>query len=342
MTSQDVTQRTPSQALVATIRSPDFQSQVALALPEGMPPARFVRIAATALLENPDIAEAQPPTILSALLKAAGDGLLPDGREAALSVYNDNKRGGKVAVYMPMVGGFRKIAAEHGWSLEAHAFYTGDEFDFALGDRPFVQHRPAAVDRGDLAGAYAVGRNLSTGVALVNVLLAPEVEKIRRKARRKEIWADWPEMMYAKTAARRLFKSLPLGDRDRVRRVLDADELEPGQAAALVYGSTPQGTTAALTAGDPYADSGAASKPAPQVPQPEAPAPFHRRRAGGARAPADDRRRGRCARRRGQSGGHEDRVRRRGRARRGVHPLRRQDARRGRRPRARILGMARV
>jgi penicillin V acylase-like amidase (Ntn superfamily) len=54
-----VAKRTPSQELVGRIRSEDFKNQVALALPAGVSPDRFVRATVTALMQNPDIVKAE-------------------------------------------------------------------------------------------------------------------------------------------------------------------------------------------------------------------------------------------------------------------------------------------
>jgi hypothetical protein len=42
--------------------------------------------------------------------------------------------------------------------------------------------------------------------------------------------------MAEKTVARRLFAKLPLGDRERARRVLEASALDPAESTALLYG----------------------------------------------------------------------------------------------------------
>lgn len=111
MTEELAVVETPAQSLVKRVAGDAFRKQVSLALPGDVTSDRFVRVAVTALLANPDIAQCEPDSIFSSLIKCAQDGLLPDGREAALAPFNDKKTGTKKATYMPMVGGFRKIAA---------------------------------------------------------------------------------------------------------------------------------------------------------------------------------------------------------------------------------------
>ena len=58
------------------------------ALPAHVPPERFRRIAETAILNNPDVLHANRRSLMSAVIKAAQDGLPPDGqRQAALVVF---------------------------------------------------------------------------------------------------------------------------------------------------------------------------------------------------------------------------------------------------------------
>jgi phage RecT family recombinase len=234
--STDLATRNPSQDLVAQVRSEAFQQQVALALPDGMKPSRFVRVMATAVLENPELAtKAEIQSVFQAGLRAAADGLLPDGREAAFVLF------GNRCTYMPMVGGLRKIAADFGWSIRSQVVYAGDEFDYSLGMEPRIDHRPArfGTDRGDPVGAYAVGKH-KDGRLEIEVLTIEDVEKVRAVSRssNRGPWVDWWDRMAEKSAARRLFAKLPLGERDRARiaSVLEADELAPGEAKALLYG----------------------------------------------------------------------------------------------------------
>src|SRR4051812_38118254 len=57
-------------------------------LPKGMPTERFVRTILTAVQINPDLMVADRKSLILACMKAAQDGLMPDGREGALVVYN--------------------------------------------------------------------------------------------------------------------------------------------------------------------------------------------------------------------------------------------------------------
>lgn len=224
-----------SRALIADVRAPAFESQVSLALPENVTPRRFVRATITALMANPELALSDHASVLNALMRSAQDGLMPDGHEAALVLYK-----GK-ASYLPMIGGLRKIAAEHGWSIETRVVYANDRFEHEEGLEPRLEHVPARGDRGDKVAVYAVGRHRD-GRRQFEVMYAPEVAKVRKSSRAADRgpWVDWPERMWEKSAGRALFKRLALDPSDvRVRRVIAVDELEPGDAVRKLYGDVP-------------------------------------------------------------------------------------------------------
>src|SRR3954463_648057 len=128
-------ERTPAEMLVAQVRGETFKQEVALALPPDVAPERFIRATVTALLDNPDLAtKAEQSTVFQALLKSAQDGLLPDSREAAIVIFK-----GK-AQYLPMIGGLRKIAAEHGWAISSAVVYEHDEYDHVLAPEAQINH----------------------------------------------------------------------------------------------------------------------------------------------------------------------------------------------------------
>lgn len=198
---------------------------------------RIQRAALTALQTNPELLSGQvtQTSVYTALLRCAQDGLLPDGREASFV------RRGKEIVYQPMVGGFRKRAAEQGFSLTAQVVYAGDEFDYTLGLSPTLIHKPPKLDieRGDPIGAYAIAHHPDHG-SFLEVMSRGEIEQVRKASAMgnatKGPWAEWWGEMARKTVARRLFKQLPLGAGESTRRaeaMLEADEIAFGPFADL-------------------------------------------------------------------------------------------------------------
>jgi phage RecT family recombinase len=276
MTSQELEQRTPAQVLVAGVRSDTFKQQIGMALPPTVTPERFVRVAVTAIQQNADLAEADHDSIIRSLIRCAADGLLPDGREAALVIFNNKVKTPtgdqwvKSAQYMPMIGGFRKIAAEFGWTLRTRVVHANDDFEYGLDTETLDEklvHRPArpGTDRGALVAAYAIAAH-KDGRREVEVMYGEDIAKARGVSRAKDRgpWVDWEERMWEKTVGRRLFAKLPLGELDeRVTRILEASDTEPVEAARLIYGPPRTETPAALPArtGTSETDETATSPP---------------------------------------------------------------------------------
>src|SRR5580765_2547904 len=60
------------------------------ALPQHMPPERFIRVVLTAVQINADLLTVNRQSLWNSCLRAAQDGLLPDGREGAIVPFRDN------------------------------------------------------------------------------------------------------------------------------------------------------------------------------------------------------------------------------------------------------------
>ena len=194
------------------------------ALPQQIPVDRFVRTIVTAVQMQPELLETDRRTLISSCMKAAQDGLMLDGREAGLSVYNDRQKGGKTVAYLPMVGGIMKKIRQSGEisSIRAHVVYQGDEFDFELGDNERIHHKPNLGTPGNPIAVYAIAK-FKDGDIQREVMSLAQVEKIRTKATGigKACWASqWGEMA-KKTVIRRLAKRLPCSN--DLDRVLDSD-----------------------------------------------------------------------------------------------------------------------
>lgn len=250
------------------------------ALPSQIPVERFARTIITAVQMEPKLLAADRRSLVAACMKAAQDGLLLDGREAGLSLYNDRASGCQTVAYMPMVNGILKKVRQSGEisSIRTHVVYEGDEFDFELGDDERIFHKPNLSKQGDPVAAYAIAK-FKDGDIQREVMSFSEIEKIRAKATGigKACWASsWGEMA-KKTLIRRLSKRLPtsndLGadsDIDAIAPVTVGDvasaELRPAitvedlnhQIAAAQEEPTPAAQPA-----EPEPEPAPASQPAP-------------------------------------------------------------------------------
>ena len=116
-----------------TLERPETRQQIQKALPNHIPLERFERVAQTAVQNTPALLDPQKVerrSLFVALVKAAQDGLLPDGREGAIVPYK-----GK-AMWQPMVAGIMTKVRRSGEiaNWEVAAVFEKDTFERLLGD----------------------------------------------------------------------------------------------------------------------------------------------------------------------------------------------------------------
>lgn len=210
-------------------RSAQFQA----ALPAHIPVERFKRVLLTAIQQNPKLATADRPTLFTSAMKAAHDGLLPDGREGALVIYNTRvKVNGAdkwvdAVQWMPMIAGIRKKVrnSKEIATWDAKVVYEKDEFIYEDGLDLILKHKPYLDgDPGPVRAAYSVAK-LKTGEVTVEVMTKWQIDRIRAMSRSKDKgpWVDHYAEMAKKTVARRHSKVLPMStDLDDLIRRDDA------------------------------------------------------------------------------------------------------------------------
>ena len=205
-----------------------MDSEIEKVLPEHVTLDKFKRIVLTAVNRNPDLMEADRRSLFAACLDAATDGLPPDGRDAALVVFNTKDKKTQTWIkkvqYMPMISGIYKKVRNAGEisTLSSHVVYTSDDFDYWIDEEgPHLKHAPYLVgDRGQVLLVYAVCK-LKDGSVEIETMTTAEVEQVRQVSRAKDSgpWASWWGEMARKTVVRRLSKRLPMSsDLDRLTR----------------------------------------------------------------------------------------------------------------------------
>ncbi len=208
-----------------------MQPEFAKALPGHITAERFVRTAQTAIALTRNIEKVtNHKSLLAECTKAAIDGLILDGREAALVIdYNGN------AQYRPMMRGLLKLAYNSGEirSLVVEAVCEVDTFDYSptRGHEPIIHKIDLTKDRGDVFAVYAQA-TLKDGGIIFDVMTANQINAIRdrsdawrafvAKKIKSTPWStDWSEMA-RKTVFRRLSKYLPSStDRDRFAEAVE-------------------------------------------------------------------------------------------------------------------------
>lgn len=256
--------------------------EIAKALPQHIPSDKFQRVFQLAVMREPKILRCEPRSVLESVQKAAADGLVLDGREAALVVFNARVKNGAnwdtvaKAQYIPMIGGILKRARNSGEisSIQAIPVYAGElsegRFKLQAGTNPSIQHDPLLVgDRGPVALVYSVCK-LKDGTVDIDWMTRDEIEAIRARSRAKDAgpWVtDWLEMA-KKTVLRRHSKKLPM-DSDLARIFQRVDDLYDFNSRPQVESKPVRGAAKALQiaqerdeGGEVDEDTGEVTKPA--------------------------------------------------------------------------------
>lgn len=197
-----------------------MSSQFGVALPSHIKPEKFQRVLLTVVQSTPDLLEADRQSLFDSCIKCASDGLIPDGREAALTVFNTKvKRNGrdewiKKVQYIPMLAGIQKRVRNSGLidSIQAHVIYEKDGFEWEQGFDEKIIHKPFFPgDRGKPVGAYAIAK-FKDGTYQFEVMDVAEIERIRAASKTGQFgpWKDWWAEMARKSCFKRLAKWLPL------------------------------------------------------------------------------------------------------------------------------------
>lgn len=209
-----------------------MEGELKMALPAHMPVERFMRVVLTAVNGNPDLLNADRQSLFESSMKAAQDGLLPDGREGALVVYNTNvakpgqeKRWVKKVQWMPMVAGIMKKARNSGEIALITAGYVvgGDKFRYWIDDDgEHIFYEPGdKQDFNTFVCAFAMAKT-KDGVVYALRVSPSDVEKMRNASKAKDgpAWKNWYDQMAMKGAIRRLAKRLPMSSDldDLIRR----------------------------------------------------------------------------------------------------------------------------
>lgn len=211
--------------------TPEFKK----ALPGHIPAEKFVRTVQTAVQMNPQIGKACQTqggmqSLLAACTKAATDGLIIDGREAALVTFRqkvgDNQYEDRVQ-YIPMVAGLMKKARNSGEisNISAHVVYENDQFEYVLGDDERIAHQPKFGDRGRAIAVYAIVKmkdgTIQREVMDKNAVLAIAKQSKNAAQYNPDTGPNFGEW-WRKTVIRRISKYLPSSsDRDEFMQAVE-------------------------------------------------------------------------------------------------------------------------
>lgn len=206
-----------------------MSNDIVKALPDSIGKDRFMLFAMQSFSKNPKLKECTPVSIASAFLECAKDGLMPDGKEAAI-IPQWEKKQGQVARYNPMVHGIvRKINEIPGvLDVSTDVYCSGDHFvNVTTADGLKFEFSPNLEgERGGRIAVFALVR-MENGGKYLSVVKAEEVLEVKKMATSKmkfPQYSPWngafEDEMWKKTALHRVWKIMKRKDAEIADRVV--------------------------------------------------------------------------------------------------------------------------
>lgn len=232
-----------------------------------------------ALRRDAKLAGCTEDSLQTAVMKCAADGLVPDGKEAVILVYNtkvktpDGKeRWDPIANYQPMVHGIIKRMKELGavHSIVVDVVREKDKFHANMADLEATVHEYDIFsgDRGEVVGAYCIIRNARSEVVHREIMSRSDLDQVRSASKQpdSDAWKKWQSEMFKKAVLRRASKWVPL-DNSRLHEMIERmDAMFEFQEGREVYRENPFQSGGALPA-----KASASALPAPkEAPEEEA------------------------------------------------------------------------
>jgi recombination protein RecT len=201
--------------------------------------ARMKNAAVVAVTKDPELLEADRQSFFMAIRMCANHGVIPDGNEAVLQVYNTNvarkdqpPKWVKKVTYLPMVRGIINRVQRSG---KIRIFYAeivcdGEEFrlDLSHGDRRPVHEFDPMRRSATIIGAYSVA-TYDDGTIDTEPMPRAEIDKVRNVAKTKNVWDNWFGEKAKVAVMKRHAKRLPLSAED-MDFIVNRDETDFEQA----------------------------------------------------------------------------------------------------------------
>jgi recombination protein RecT len=208
-------QTTNKNDIAALLNDPRVKVQVQRAIPRHMDPDKLLRVALTAIRQNPNLMRCNTQSLLACVMGAAQLGLEPEPAlgQVYLVPYFNKKKNQHEATLIPGYRGYIALARRSGevQSVSAQVVYENDEFQLEYGLNETLRHVPADGDRGGIKGAYVVFKYKDGGHSY-DYMSKADIDKIRARSKSSDSgpWVtDYPEMA-KKTVIRRHIKLVPL------------------------------------------------------------------------------------------------------------------------------------
>ncbi len=218
------------------------KSEIERALPQHVKADYMMRVVMTSIQNNPKLLDCDPKSVLSCVMQCAQIGLAPDGvlGQAYLIPYEDRRN--RITRCNLILGykGLCELARRSGevTKLYARVVHEGDQYKFAEGIAPTLEHVPAPKSKqGEPIAYYAVGffRDASTPPQFV-WMWREDVEAHRDKFALAKTgpWRDHFDAMACKTVLIKLCNELPKSR--ELQKALEIDQ----QSESRVFDVTPE------------------------------------------------------------------------------------------------------
>jgi recombination protein RecT len=192
-------------------------------------PDAFISALQVSVTAHKDAAkfESNKPSLYKAIVACANDGLLPNGKEAALIMY------GSEVQYQPMAQGLVKLARNSGeiLSIDAEVVFENDFFEYGFSlDGNIFKHLPCS--NGERGKPYAVWCmiKLKGGESILRVLTKPDIESVKTASKQKHqyettspYWKEFWRKAAIKNALKYAPKSTRLDGIDKLENVVSDD-----------------------------------------------------------------------------------------------------------------------
>lgn len=222
--SNELTTQTEKMASVRDMLArPDIQAQIRDVLPQHVTPEKLAALTLTQIRTNPKLLECTQTSLLGAVLESSKLGLeIASMGQCWIVPFRDEAT--LLIGYRGMIDlAYRSQLIK---SIEAHAVFEGDDFDYQFGTEKFIHHKPSdEADRSKLTHVYSVIETV-TGGMVMDVMTQGDVEKVRGYSRsgssKSSPWVlHYPEMA-KKTSLHRGLKMAPCST--ELQRAITLDE----------------------------------------------------------------------------------------------------------------------
>lgn len=197
------------------------------ALGGAMPVERLMRTIMISIERSPKLLQANRQSLINSAMSAACLGLEVDGVTGQGFLVPFAGKAQLIIGYK----GYNTLGARSGLTIQGQVVREGDAFDYELGDKGFVRHKPKLGNKAPIIAAWATASSLSRP-SIVEVLGYDDLLAIRDKSPAvkggfdtpwKELTIGFPAMC-AKSVKRRLARSTPMNSDPRFHQAAAMEE----------------------------------------------------------------------------------------------------------------------